>query len=215
MARSTTANSPRKGRPTREEARARHDMLLDTAIEHFLRRGYEQSTIEAIAADVSMTKRTIYARYSDKSELFLACVRRAIERQAVSAERIAATRSACLEQTLVNVAKLRIALVETPEGLRLQRIVNAESYRFPDVINTYYELAVRPTTQFLERELKTAVSAGELALDDIALAASLFISMVVSGPVRLIVSSNPLPADEVDKRISYSVKLFLDGARSR
>ena len=53
---------PRAGRPTREQAEARHAELLDRALDHFLDKGFEQATIEAIAADVGMTKRTVYAR---------------------------------------------------------------------------------------------------------------------------------------------------------
>ena len=50
---------PKAGRPTREQAVARHQALLDTALDHFLRKGFELATIEAIADDVGMTKRTV------------------------------------------------------------------------------------------------------------------------------------------------------------
>ena len=48
----TAINRPRAGRPTREQAEARHEELLDRALDHFLDKGFEQATIEAIAADV-------------------------------------------------------------------------------------------------------------------------------------------------------------------
>jgi hypothetical protein len=54
-----------------------------------------------------------------------------------------------------------------------------------------------------------------LALAEPAKAANAFMSMVVSGPVRIIVSGNPLPQKEIDDRIAYAVRLFLDGARPR
>jgi TetR/AcrR family transcriptional repressor of mexJK operon len=47
------------GRPTRKQAEERQAELLNCALDMFLDRGYEQTTIEAIAAAVSMTKRTI------------------------------------------------------------------------------------------------------------------------------------------------------------
>src|SRR3954452_1909284 len=65
---------PRAGRPTREEAVARHEALLEVALDHFLEKGFEQATIEAIAQDARATKRTIYARYADKAALFHAAV---------------------------------------------------------------------------------------------------------------------------------------------
>ena len=52
--------------------------MLDTALSLFLDKGFEQTTIDLIAASVGMTKRTIYAKYEDKAALFRAAVERAI-----------------------------------------------------------------------------------------------------------------------------------------
>ena len=206
---------PRAGRPTKERAAARHAELLDSALDHFLDKGFEPATIEAIAASVGMTKRTVYARYPDKVSLFRAAVRRAIERLAVPAERIRATDCGDLEQTLTNIAQLRVDSVTTPAGLKLQRIINTESYRFPDIFTTSYELGARPAVRFLAELLERETSAGRLAIDEPVLAANIFMSMVVGGPVRIIVSGNILPREEIDRRIHFAVRLFLDGARRR
>lgn len=206
---------PRAGRPTREQAEARHEELLDRALDHFLDKGFEQATIEAIAADVGMTKRTVYARYADKASLFRAAVRRAIERYAISEERIRACDVGDLEQTLTNLAMLRIDLVSTPQGLKLQRIIQTESYRFPDIFTETYEIGALPTIKFMARVLKRETAAGNLALDDPFAAANAFMSMVVTGPVRFILAASPLPRDELDKRVAFGVRLFLDGARPR
>ena len=210
-----TLTQSRPGRPTREQAEARHALLLDRALDHFLDKGFEQATIEAIAADVGMTKRTVYARHEDKAALFLASVRRAIERYAVPKERIEGTVCDDLEQTLVNIAMLRIDLVSTEQGLKLQRIINTESYRFPEIFTESYERGAMPTIKFLADLLERETQAGNLAIEDPLGTANLFMSMVVSGPVRFIVSGIPLPRDEVDKRVAAAVRLFLNGARPR
>lgn len=206
---------PRAGRPTREQAEARHEELLDRALGHFLDKGFEQATIEAIAADVGMTKRTVYARYADKASLFRAAVHRAIERYAISEERIRATDVGDLEQTLTNIAMLRIDLVASPQGLKLQRIIQTESYRFPDIFTDTYEIGALPTIKFMARVLKRETAAGNLALDDPFAAANAFMSMVVTGPVRYILAASPLPQDELQKRVAFGVRLFLNGARPR
>lgn len=206
---------PRAGRPTREQAEARHSQLLDRALDQFLDKGFEQATIEAIAASVGMTKRTVYARYADKVSLFRAAVRGAIERLAVPPERIRAADCGDLEQTLVKLARLRVDPVMTPDGLKLQRIINTESYRFPDIFTTAYELGPLPVVQFLAELLERETHAGRLAIDEPVLAANVFMSMVVGGPVRIIVSGNFLSRKEIDRRIRFAVRLFLDGARRR
>ena len=94
----------RAGRPTREQAQARHIELLDIALDHFLEKGFEQATIEAIASDVGMTKRTVYSRYPEKALLFLAAVQRAIERQIVSLETLRDMETGDLEETLTIMA---------------------------------------------------------------------------------------------------------------
>src|SRR3546814_14013868 len=66
------------GRPTRAQARLRHEQLLDEALEQFLDKGFVMTTIDAIAAAVGMTKRTVYTRYPNKNALFGAAVQRAI-----------------------------------------------------------------------------------------------------------------------------------------
>jgi TetR/AcrR family transcriptional regulator, mexJK operon transcriptional repressor len=211
----STLPRARAGRPTREQAQARHNELLDAALDHFLDKGFEMATIEAIAQTVGMTKRTVYARYADKVALFRAAVNLAIERYSIPQERIEETDCGDIEQTLRNIARLRINHVMSPNGLKLQRIIATESYRFPDIFNAAYEHGSTPTVKFLGRYFRRETQAGRLAIAEPFRAATTFMSMVVSGPVRIIVSGNYLSEEEIDERVSFAVRLFLDGARPR
>lgn len=189
--------------------------MLDAALDLFLEHGFEQTTIEAVAAQVSMTKRTIYARYEDKRALFLAAVDRAIERSLIPENRLMELDPADCEGTLRAVAMMRVENVMTPQGLRLQRIINTESYRFPEIFMRSYERSGQPAMQFVADLLRRHSDAGALAIDDPEMAASIFMSMVVSGPVRIIVSGNPMPREEIERRVDCAIGLFLDGARRR
>src|SRR5687767_11407701 len=85
------ARAPRKagrgpGRPSREQSELRNRELLDTALDLFLERGFEGTTIEAIIATVGMARRTVYARYGDKITLFKAALQRAIDDWVVPTE---------------------------------------------------------------------------------------------------------------------------------
>ena len=205
----------RAGRPTREQAEARQQALLDCALEHFLKKGFEGTSIDAITADVRMTKRTVYTRFHDKAALFRAAVRLGTERVAVSREVIEATRREDIEETLVAIAMLRLDVVATAAANRLQRLINTESFRFPDLIGTYYEVATLPTVNFLASTLAEATVAGRLAIDDPIQAANLFMGMVVSGPARFMLAGNILTSAEIDRRVRYAVRLFLRGAETR
>ncbi|MFA7585993.1 MAG: TetR/AcrR family transcriptional regulator [Novosphingobium sp.] len=205
----------RAGRPTREQAQARHNELLDAALDHFLDKGFELATIEAIAGAVGMTKRTVYAKYPDKVSLFRAALNLAVERYSVTPEQIAETDCGDIEQTLVRIARLRIRQVMTPNGLKLQRILYTESYRFPDIFLIAYERGAMQTVKFLASVLERETKAGRLAVPDAEVAANLFMSMVVSGPVRIIVSGKVFSDEELERRISDAVRLFLNGALRR
>jgi AcrR family transcriptional regulator len=205
----------RAGRPTRAQAEARIADLLDAALDHFLDKGFEQATIDAIAASVSMTKRTVYARFADKVTLFRAAVRRAIEAVVTTPDQLRAAEAATLEQTLFNIATLRVDQVMTPTGLKLQRIINTEAYRFPDIFTLSYELGALPVINHIAALFVRETEAGRLDVEEPYLAANIFMSMVVSGPVRVIVSGNYLPRAEIERRVRYAVRIFLDGTRPR
>jgi AcrR family transcriptional regulator len=203
------------GRPTREQAEARHEELLDAALDLFLEHGFELTTIEMVAARVSMTRRTVYARYVDKAALFRAAVRRAIERQIVPPDVLAGFDKGDLAETLESVARLRIRQVMTPNGLRLQRIINTESYRFPEIFTANLEQSAKPVMDFVAGVLDRAAAAGQISLTDSGFAASAFMSMVVGGQVRAIVSGRVPTQAELDRKVNFTIRLLLDGLRPR
>jgi AcrR family transcriptional regulator len=206
---------PRPGRPTREQAAARHEQLLEAALEAFLDRGYEQATIEMIAARVNMTKRTVYARYPDKGALFRAAVRRAIERESLPPEVLAGFDRGDLAETLAAVARQRIGQALTPHGLLLHRIINTESYRFPEIFTVNNEVSAGPVVAFVRGVLDRAVAAGAIAPTDTDQAARAFMSMVVGSQVRPIVAGHPPTGEQIEQRVRFAVRLLLDGLRPR
>ena len=211
----TPTSRPGAGRPTRAQAEQRHEELLDRALELFLEKGFELATIDAIAASVGMTKRTMYARYADKSALFRAAVQRAIDRWIVPIEALKAAESDNLETTLRAVARIRMSNAISPAGLRLQRIINAESYRFPEIFSLAYEQGMRPTIEFLADLLRRHAKAGTINITKPEIAATAFLSMVVGGPTRAIVWGGAVDESALEERIRFCVRLFLDGARRR
>jgi len=206
---------PGAGRPTREQAELRHEELLDRALELFLKSGFEVTTIAAIAGAVGMAKRSVYARYPNKAALFKASVQRAIEQWTVPVEALHRVESDDLEATLTAVARIRMANATTPAGLRLQRIVNTESYRFPEIFAQAFEQGTRPTIDFLANLLRRHMQAGAVSVTKPEIAATAFLSMVVGGPLRAVVWGKAMDPAAMEERIRFCVRLFLDGARPR
>jgi AcrR family transcriptional regulator len=162
-----------------------------------------------------MSKRTVYALYEDKGALFKAAVRRAIERYTVPRAALEAVATGDLEETLVAIARLRIANVATPVATKLQRILSAQSYRFPELFTAAFEEGAGPTISFLSNLFVRYSALGEINVTEPRRAATAFLSLVVGGPARIIVSGNVLDGTEMDKHIRFAVGLFLGGVGRR
>ncbi len=197
------------GRPTRAEAWQRHEDFLDGALELFLERGFELTTMEGVAAATGVTKRTIYRRYADKKALFLATVQRAIDQWLVPVDELKAVETDDLEATLLAVAHIRVANILSPGGLRLQRIINAESFRFP-VIAERYDEGLVPTIDFLAGLFRRHEARGLGNPGDPKVKALAFLS-VIGGPTRSAILGRLTDPTVIDALIADGVRLLLHG----
>jgi AcrR family transcriptional regulator len=68
------------GRPTKEQAAALDDLVLDGARAIFCRKGVSHSSLEEIALHLGISKHTIYRRFPNKAALLDAVVQRDIRR---------------------------------------------------------------------------------------------------------------------------------------
>jgi AcrR family transcriptional regulator len=215
MTRATVTGRPGAGRPTREQAQQRHEELLDCALEVFLANGFERSTIDTIAASAAMAKRTIYARYPDKAALFQAAVQRAVDRWMIPVETLRAMETDDLEETLVAIARMRLESYTSPAGVALQRILNAEGYRFPDLYRLLFDQGTMPALRFIAEVLTRHAATGTVEIDDPEVLAGAFLSITVGGPATGVMWGVVVDPDVVDHRIRTCVRVFLDGVRPR
>ncbi|GAA2465672.1 hypothetical protein GCM10009857_34440 [Agromyces soli] len=124
----TTA--PRKrGRPTESERAQRRDDILDAAVRLFVASGFAQVSLDDLAAEARVTKRTIYAYFGDRTEIFLAAVARLRER---------ALRRPTTEQGLAALAADIVAVLHSDEAVGLHRLMITESGAFPDLAAGFY-----------------------------------------------------------------------------
>jgi TetR/AcrR family transcriptional regulator, mexJK operon transcriptional repressor len=63
---------PRGGRPGVSERK--REAIVQAALRLFLRDGFERTSVDAIAAEAGVSKRTVYNHYDDKENLFLSVI---------------------------------------------------------------------------------------------------------------------------------------------
>lgn len=171
--------------------------------------------MEGIAAAAGMSKRTIYARYRDKADIFRAAIARAVAEYTIPLEVLEQAAAPDLRTTLMNVARLRIANLSRPDAIKLQRVLTAQSYQLPDLFAEAFGKGMRPTVAFLEQQLTEHAAKGEIAPRDLRRTVTAFLSLAVGGPARIIVAGSPLLPEEVEQHLAFAVDLFLDGLRVR
>ena len=200
------------GRPTRAQIAARNQELLERALDLFLENGFDATTIEAISSAIGMSRRTIYARYGDKTHLFKAAIQTAIDQWVVPLDRLQAAESDDLEETLVRIGRMWVANLKTPSGMRLVRIANTEVFRRPEIAAYLWERTAQTTIDYLTDLLRRRLRVPGEDISDAADAATAFLILVVEGSIQLAVWGRIADAD-FDRQVAYRVRLFLNGAR--
>lgn len=215
MTRTASAGGVRSGgRPTREEAGHRLTRLLDIARQHFLAAGYRETSLDGIAREAGVAKKTLYHHFGSKAGLFTAIIERLREAW------IADLRDFVVETeqpqiVLEAVARHILDIATRPEMIALHRLLVAEAHRFPDFVRGNYEEGAPRGMEPLAAYLRMAVARGALRLDDVALATEQFTHLVLGGTrMRLLLGVARRPGRLERERIArQAVAIFLLGCR--
>jgi len=207
----------RAGRPSREQAGQLQVRILDAATELLLTEGYGATSIEAVARRAGVSKRTFYHRFSDKPALTRAVVSRLIDGLRPPPE-VPLIEGRNLEEILTRLASMILHAALSSRLLRLQRLIVAESERFPELAAAVAEAGGRQEAVALIggllRQHGRGAGAREISEMEAAFAAEQFLQMVVSVPqLRALGLGKPLPPAELDAWARNTVSLFLDGFR--
>lgn len=206
------------GRPSRAEAIRRDERLLDVAANLFMERGFETTSIDAIAEVAGVSKPTIYARYWDKRDLFAAVLRDRIRRWLAplsAAAEAAEVNSQGIEKTLHNLSRDVLALALTPECTTLRRIVAAQAIQFPDLAQLSHEEGWLRAVRAVEVLLREFEARGEIKVKDPAIAADLFLNLVLGTSERLALYDIATDPKVQEQRRRAAVELFLAGVSGR
>jgi len=201
------------GRPTAKAAAKLETAILDAATAAFLADGYAATSIEAIARTCRVAKRTIYARWSGKPTLFRAVLEQLMARWLFTAGDWAEADS--LEAALDRAAIDILAVALTPEAIALNRLLIAESARFPELPLMLRQAGAGEGTSRIAALLDAAVARGALPTQDTMFAAEQFLHLVLAGPQRRALGLAP-PLDEEQTQLwrKAAVALFLSGVTS-
>jgi TetR/AcrR family transcriptional repressor of mexJK operon len=153
--------------------RAIHD--AGTAV--FLRRGYESTSMDLIAAEANVSKQTIYKHFHSKEELFKAIITDMTQTLFAPMSMPEAAKSTP-RRLLQSFAHDFLDLMLRPSSLALYRLIVAESARFPELGAALYAVGAARLIAMLADYLRWETGNGRLAVDDAERAAEQLIGML-------------------------------------
>lgn len=187
--------------------------ILGAAFEVFSHRGYEQASVQDIAAEAGISKQTVYNHFQDKQSVFT-------ETMAATADAVLADNLEAVERLRNPGPDLRAALTETalrlleiccdPRSCALRSLTYAQVARFPDLIDLVQgRISGRLGPALADRLARLSLS-GALRPCDPEQAAEQFLALLTA-PVetRSRMGTRKIPQDDVRSVAEAAVDTFL------
>ncbi|MFF2747987.1 TetR/AcrR family transcriptional regulator [Kitasatospora sp. NPDC058048] len=197
------------GRPEKRKA------ITRAATTVFGREGYVRASMDAIAAEAGVSKRTVYNHFADKETLFLSV---ALQNSAELTERIRELMAKYLDrvvelrQDLIDFAVQRArAVLSAGEHGALGRAIRAEVANIPaDVLEAWLEAGPIASQRDLAQHFAALAERGLLTVEDAALAAEQFTLLTFHGIAeRSFWGALPVADEEVERIAAAGVDAFL------
>jgi TetR/AcrR family transcriptional repressor of mexJK operon len=186
------------------------DQVLEGAREIFMRDGFEGASVDDIARAAGVSKATLYSYFSDKRLLFSEVARLECNRQAEEALEVIGT-TAPVEVVLREAATRIVQFFVSDFGQQMFRICVAESHRFPELGQRFYESGPNQLRHRMATLLSPYVERGALHIDDMDLAADQFGELCKSNLfVRCLCGvGTEVTEAEIDRVVTGAVEMFL------
>jgi TetR/AcrR family transcriptional regulator, mexJK operon transcriptional repressor len=194
------------------QAEAKRAAILDAAEELFVSSGYELTSVDAIAARATVSKRTVYDHFGDKMSLFRSVVERVDDALLVTtrtAVREELTEGRDLREALLAfVQRLTTDLIPSSTYATFRRLNALSAPRPPD------ERSEEPE-RILEERFAQLAAEGELELDDPRRAVQHFVALTMRLVLDTIyhASAGAVSRSEIEGILTDGVDAFLRAYR--
>jgi TetR/AcrR family transcriptional repressor of mexJK operon len=201
-----TARGP--GRP--ETAEQRRERIVRMAATLFLKKGYDNVSIDEIISAVGGSKATIYAWFGGKEGLFDAVVR---QECGVVVMAIHADPAGSLEAQLTEIGQSFLAKVLSPPILTFHRLMVSMGRTFPETGRLFFETGPASAYKLVSTWIAKQQKDGRIIDEDPYRLAVLFLDMLIGEHQLGWLTSMPGAArrDKIDETVRIAVKIFLRG----
>ena len=207
-----------RGRPV-GGSELKRSLIAQAALRLFLRTGFARTSVDAIAEEAGVSKRTIYNHYGDKESLFLSVVRETYEGMIAVLERL-------MDQYLTDVpddaveanivafsCDLALLAAQSSERSAVIRLMMTEASHFPELQDV--QMRPRGITGAIAERLTRLAARGLLDVPDPEEAANHLFSLTM-GQInnRTLFGAFPLSDEEITRMASSGARAFLRAYRA-
>jgi TetR/AcrR family transcriptional repressor of mexJK operon len=187
---------------------AKRDAILEAARKVFMEVGFGTTSMDSIAAEAKVSKQTVYNHFGSKEELFAAMVRYFVDQKlTVFSE---AAKSGKPEATLQAIAHQFLDHGAAEQRVAMYRVLMAEAPRFPELGDIFYSAGPAVVRKYLSDYLAEQHARGVMRVEDPALTAEQFFSMLNGCQFKAQLGIERLPDKRtIDAYIDHAVMLFM------
>lgn len=205
------ASSKGPGRPRDEDK----DRAIVTAAQHmFLERGYDGASVDAIADRAGVAKATVYKRFPDKETLLRQSIMSKCA-EFLDGETLDWRPEKDFRQGLIAISRRFLSLIMDPQALAMHRLIMQEGQRAPQLPTLFFESAIVPTVEKLERYLLSEAARGGIDMKDSTQASWRYLGMVKGEDhMRAMLGVAPRSKKEIEAHIAACADDFIRAHRT-
>lgn len=188
----------------------RSEQIRSTAAELFLQHGYDGVSVDEIVRTVGGSKTNVYNHFGGKEGLFVTVVKGLCEDILESFVAIDVSNLSA-EKGLRSLASALLGILLQERHLAFQRLMIAESARFPALGRAWWESGPAKSRRIIAQFIEQQQRAGRLRRGDPHEMATLFHDMISFDLLyRAMVGDRPTD-DDLRQRIEAAIEAFLSG----
>jgi AcrR family transcriptional regulator len=185
-----------------------------------MERGFDGTSIDAVAEAAGISKPTVYARYRDKRDLFAAVLRGRIRKwlaplSAAAEAQAIETSPKSIKTTLHELSRHMVAYTLAPEAGAVQRILSAQAVQFPELAKLANEEGWLRAVRGVSSILRQSAARGHIKVDDPELAADMFLNLVLGHGKRLALYGIATDPKTEERHRKAAVDFFLNGISTK
>lgn len=187
--------------------------IVDAAGRLFLERGFNATSMDAIAEAAPVSKPTLYSHFKDKSDLFAAVIGGRCCLMVHTMYEHTSSEHEDVEEALRAIANSFFDLIYAPDSISLYRIIISELKQFPNLGETLYDQGAVKILDLLSAYLQQQNEKGVLDVKDTEMGARLFFSLLKGDNHMqcLLGVRAALSPEERAYLIDAAVSLFVNG----